>query len=183
MNFCEVINIYIFTGDNNNGQILWLLTLQIFIFFFLPMHRYCLSINFIRMTQRRRFALFHPSIFQIVNNNIQYMPNLHCNLHPQHHYGLHSKKIVDIAQRTHKTTNPIYSFYQTRKLKANTPYFDVDKEELQQIVNRLNIQTRLSKSQLNEQQTNGYRKIKASLSLPLLLINKGKCVCVFFFFV
>ena len=120
------------------------------------------------MSQRRRFPLFHPSTWQILSHNnrykLNYQYNHNNNTRYRSHYALHSREIIAIAQRSHKTTNPIHSFYQRRKLKANAikPYFDVDKQQLQQVVNRLNIQTRLSRKQLEEQETNGYRKIKVS---------------------
>lgn len=55
----------------------------------------------------------------------------------------------------------------------NKSYFDVDKEQFQQAVNRLNIQARLSKQQLNNKDVNGYRKIKVIILLyqSLFYIN------------
>ena len=120
------------------------------------------------MSQRRRLPLFFPARFQILkkvnhHNNVskvKYHYNHNNRYRP--YYGLASRKIIAIAQRSQKPINPIYSFYQRRRWREKKikPYFDIDKEQLQQIVNRLNIQTRLSKKQLNEQETNGYRKLK-----------------------
>ena len=83
----------------------------------------------------------------------------------QRHW-LHSTQIVNMAQQIKHPTDPIKSFIERQiqtilnKKKNTKQYFDIKQEELQQIVNRLNIQTRLSKKQLDEQKTNGYRQIK-----------------------
>ena len=79
-------------------------------------------------------------------------------------YWLSGRKIISIAKQNKYPTNPFQSF--ASRIKSfndnNTPYFDINEEQFQQTINRLNIQTRLSKKQLNEQDVNGYRKIKVN---------------------
>ena len=130
------------------------------------------------MNQRPRLPLFFPARFEMLKK-VNYQNNLsklkyHYNHNNRYrpYYGLASREIIAIAQRPQKSRNPIYSFYQRRKWREKQikPYFDIDKEQLQQIVNRLNIQTRLSKKQLNEQQTNGYRKLKVYMYIHRYLL-------------
>ena len=130
------------------------------------------------MSQPPRLPLFFPARLQILKS-VNYRNNrskvkYHSNHNHNHnryrpYYGLSSAQIIATAQQSQKPINPIYSFYQRRRLRAKEikPYFDIDKGQLQQIVNRLNIQTRLSKKQLNEQETNGYRKLKVYIYIYL----------------
>ena len=111
--------------------------------------------------------LYHPCTYEttlqhfeqrnVTSNNDYY------KIQPQ--YFLSADEIVSWGRKIHTPTNPVQSFAdRERNNKINKkPYFDVSAEQLQQAVNRLNIQQRLSKQQLNEQQVNGYRKIKVKI--------------------
>lgn len=115
--------------------------------------------------------MFYPARSQILRNVNYHKNQLKFNYHYKlsknryrPYYGLDTRQIIAIAQRTQEPINPIYSLYQRRlQAKQIKPYFDIDTEQFQQIVNRLNIQTRLSKKQLNEQEKNGYKKLKVFL--------------------
>ena len=130
---------------------------------------FCVVISIIMLIQQ---PLYHPCTYETtlqhieqrnVNNNNDYQ------IQPQ--YFLSADEIVSWGRKIHTPTNPVQSFADRERInKINKkPYFDVSAEQLQQAVNRLNIQQRLSKQQLNEQQVNGYRKIKVKIQKFLFL--------------
>ena len=109
--------------------------------------------------------LFFPSTYETL---IQHSHNQFISQQQQQQqHWLNSTKIVELAQQIKHPTDPIKSFWDREQANKNNdnddddaPYFNITPQQLQQIVNRNNIQTRLSRKQLDELKINGYRKIK-----------------------
>ena len=116
-------------------------------------------------------SLHYPCTYKTTLQSIQQVNNDRVQqqqiIQPQ--YFLPAAKIVAWARKINHPTNPVKSFSDRDRMckMKKKPYFDVNAEQLQEVVNRLNIQQRLSKQQLNEQKLNGYRKIKVKIHLFL----------------
>lgn len=80
-------------------------------------------------------------------------------------YWMSGTQIISLATNSgSEATTSIMSL--ARRLQSNSikePYFDVDQEQLQSTVDRLNIQRRLSRQQQDDQKVNSYRQIKVSI--------------------
>ena len=116
----------------------------------------------------RQQPLYYPSKYKttlqyIKKRNEVDRDELPSKIQPQ--YFLSANEIASWGGKIHSPTNPVQSFVDRERIsKMNKkPYFDINAEELEQAVKRLNIQQRLSKQQLNEQQVNGYRKSQVKI--------------------
>ena len=107
-------------------------------------------------------SLFYPTTYQTLMQSI-HDPSQQQQLSIEPQYFLPASEMVAWMLKTNGVIDSVKSFVETQMTlnqMQNKKYFDVEAQELQETVNRLNIQQRLSKQQLNDQQCNGYRKIK-----------------------
>lgn len=94
------------------------------------------------------------------NDDYLYMPRITNPVDNSNPYA-DASLVFDLATNgRYGVIDPISSFYEEARPSSPTsePYFNVTSEELQNALSLLNIQNKLSKSQMNFMTPNGYRQ-------------------------